>query len=136
MEERWTYDGIRWHRFRDMYRARRNIMKFNREWSSPLEDVGVAYDDQGRGKDESLPDLYHLIDSAIFLILATHHVPEIGLKRRTNEIQSILARTPLDTLLADVPEDEARELRIDLEILGFIPPDITKPMSVQYIRPE
>jgi hypothetical protein len=136
MEDWQTYHGIKKQKFRDMYEARRMIVEDKREWLHPIEDVGVAYDDQGRGKDESLPDLYHLMDSAIFLILATNYVPEIGLKRRTNEIQSILARTPLDELLADVPEDEARELRIDLEILGFIPPDIIKPQSVQYIPPE
>jgi hypothetical protein len=127
MEERWTYDGIRWMRFLAMYEARRNLLQDKREWSSLLEDVYMAYDDQDRGKDESLPDLYHLMDNAIFLILATNQDNPTSQAYSRNEIQSILDRTPLDQLLADVPEDEARELRIDLEILGFIPPDITKP---------
>lgn len=127
MEDWQTYNGIKKQRFRDMYRARRNILRSKREWLHPIEDVGVAYDDEGRSKDESLPDLYHLMDSAIFLILAAGKSPELGLNRATNEINAILAKTPIDQLLTDIPLDEARELRIDLEILGFIPPDITKP---------
>jgi hypothetical protein len=127
MEDWQSYHGIKKQKFRDMYEARRSILEDKREWLHPIEDVGVAYDDQGRGKDESLPDLYHLMDNAIYLILCAGKSPEPGLAMATNEIQSILDRTPLDQLLADVPEDEARELRIDLEILGFIAPDITKP---------
>lgn len=127
MSERWTYDVIRWARLRTMYEARRQILKHRREWISPLEDVYVAYDDQGRGKDETLSDLYHLMDNTIFLILATNQDIETSQVYSKNEINAILSKTPLEELLADVPADEARELRIDLEILGFIPPDITKP---------
>ena len=119
-----------------MYEARRSILKHKWEWNSPLHDVYMAYDDQERGKDESLPDIYYLMDNAIFLILATNQDNSTSQAYSRNEVQSILDKTPLDELLADVPEDEARELRIDLEILGFIPPDIIKPQSVQYIPPE
>jgi hypothetical protein len=136
MDERWTYDGIRWMRLAAMYGTRRSILKYKMEWNSPLHDVYMAYDDQDRGKDDSLPDLYHLMDNVIFLILATNQDNPTSQAYSRNEVQSILDRMPLLELLAYVPEDEARELRIDLEILGFIPPDITKPMSVQYIPPE
>lgn len=124
----WTsYKFHRDQRFRHMYRARRNILKHKREWLHPIEDVGVAFDDQGRGKDESLPDLYHLMESTIYLILCAGLSPEPGHTMMTNEIETILGKTPLDELIGGLPEDEQRELRIDLEILGFIPPDITKP---------
>jgi hypothetical protein len=125
MDERWTYDAIRWSAFQDMYRVRRNISQDKRGWGHPLEDVGVAfdYDDD----PPPLPDLHWLMLESCYLILGTGLTPEPGKVRATQRIQSILAHTPLDQLLADVPEDEARELRIDLEILGFIAPDITKP---------
>jgi hypothetical protein len=129
MEDWQTYHGIKKQVFRDMYEARRSILLDKREWSSQLEDVYVAYDDQGRGKDESLPDLYHLMENTIFLILATNQDNPTSQAYSRNEVQSILDKTPLEELLADVPEDEARELRIDLEILGFIPATrLTLPM--------
>lgn len=116
--------------FRDMYEARRRILKFKRDWLHPIEDVGVAYDDQGWGRDDSLPDLYHLIDNAIFLILAAGKSPEPGFSNAAREIETILAQGPIDGLIAQLPEDEQRELRIDLEILGFIPADIIKPRGI------
>lgn len=126
-EKRNSYFYIKKHRLRYMYQARRNILQDNRDWLHPIEDVGVAYDDQGRGKNESLPDLYHLFDNTIYLILCAGLSPERGYEVAKNEIKTILARNSLEELIADIPEDEERELRIDLEILGFIPPDITKP---------
>jgi hypothetical protein len=130
MSDRWTYDAIRWQKLSIMYEARRSILKHSREWLHPIEDVGVAYDDQGRGKEEGMPDLYYLMDSVIFLILAAGKSPEPGLTNATNEIQTILAKTPLEEILNEVPEDEARELRLDLEILKLIPATmLTLPMS-------
>jgi hypothetical protein len=127
MENFRSYHDIKRQRFRDMYEARRSILQFNREWTTPLEDVYLAYDDQDRGKDESLPDIFHLMDSVIFMILATNQDNEISQGYRKNEIQSILDKNGLETLLSQISDQEARELRIDLEILEFISPDITKP---------
>jgi hypothetical protein len=133
MDERWTYDAIRWSVFQDMYRARRNILRSNRDWISPTEDVDVAYTDL---ELDGLPELYQLMTCTIYRTLLTNAGSNEGHEYLANIINNILSRTPLDTLLADVPEDEASELRIDLEILGFIPPGITKPMTVQYVPPE
>lgn len=114
-------------RMQIMYRARQNIIRSKREWLHPIEDVGVAYDDTNDAWTIVYPDLHRLMDNSIQFILAAGQMPEQGVKIITDEINAILSKTPLEELLADVPADEARELRIDLEILGFIPPDITKP---------
>lgn len=124
MEERWTYDQIRWTNFLSMYGVRRNIVWDKRKWGNSLEDIGVACGDL---QIEDLSDLHSLMVCTIYLILCAGLSPKPGLDITTNAITSILTRTPIDDLLRDVPEDEAREVRIDLEILGFIPPDVTKP---------
>lgn len=125
MSERWTYDAIRWSALNAMYRGRRNIIRDKRAWTNPLEDVGYAY--YGDETPDSVNDLHDLMHETVYLILCAGLSPEPGLTWATEKITSVLARTPIDLLLRDIPEDEAREVRIDLEILGFIPPDITKP---------
>lgn len=128
MAERWTYDSIIWANMKRMYKARRNIVRRNRGWIHPTEDVGIAFHDDT--PDEYLPimpDLYRLMEEVIYLILSAGTSPKLGVDLSTNIINEILEKTPLDELVAGIPEDEERELRIDLEILGFIPPDITKP---------
>lgn len=125
MEVRWTYDDIRWGKLKAMYDYRRYVAPDIGKWTNPLEDVGYAY--YGDEPPESINDLYDLMTNTIMLILSAGLTPEPGLTWATEKITSVLARTPIDDLLRDIPEDEAREVRTDLEILGFIPPDVTKP---------
>ena len=125
MTQRYTYDQIRYGKFLTMYEARREIVRQKRSWTHPIEDVGVAYDDPDYS---GFGDLHRLISETIYLILCAGLSPEPGLTNATNKINEILAAHSIDELLQDIPEAEARELRIDLEYLGFIPPDITKPL--------
>lgn len=128
MDERWTYDSLRWSILKSMYQGRRNILQDKRAWLHPIEDVGYAYHDDT--PDEYLPvmpDLHQIMSNTIYLILCAGLSPEVGCTKATNIINSILAKTTIDELVKDIPEDEARDLRYDLEILGFIPPNITKP---------
>jgi hypothetical protein len=128
MSERWTYDAIKWVRMQAMYKGRRNILRDGRGWPHPIADVGYAFHDlDDTDYFYSLPDIHQLMTNIIYFILAAGQMSEQGVKIITEEINAILSKTPLDELLTDIPADEARELRIDLEILGFIPPDITKP---------
>jgi hypothetical protein len=86
---------------------------------------------EGEGVERKGLDL--LIYNIVYLVIINAarrpmNEAQIAGDRRTRfEIQSVLDETPFDELLADIPEDEAREIRYDLEILGFIPKDITKP---------
>ena len=125
MTQRYTYDQIRYGKFLTMYEARREIVRQKRSWTHPIEDVGVAYDDPDYS---SFGDLHTLMSKTIDLILSAGLMPEQGVMMVTNEINEILAAHSIDELLHDIPEAEARELRIDLEYLGFIPPEITKPL--------
>jgi hypothetical protein len=128
MSEGWTYDSIKWARMQLMYKGRRNVLRDGRGWINPIQDVAYAFLDlDNTDYFYSLPDLHQLMTNTIYLILAAGQTSEQGVKIITDEINAILSKTPLEELLTDVPADEARELRIDLEILGFIPPDITKP---------
>lgn len=120
-----TYTGVKKQCFRDMYEARRAITRGKRDWFDPLEDIGVAFDDQGRGRDPYLPDLYYFIESVVYLILSAGKSPEQGVKNSTKEIQTFLAKGPLEDLIAELSEEDQRELRYDLEILEFIPPDLS-----------
>lgn len=124
MSERWTYDDLKIGTFRLMYMARQNIIRDNRPWLHPIEDVGVAFQDPYY---EGMDDLGRLMFETRYLILCAGLSPEMGFNRATEVIKSILDKTTIDELVKDIPAEEARELRYDLEILGFIPPDITKP---------
>lgn len=124
MQVRRTYDEMKIGSFKLMYLARQRITKEKRPWLHPIEDVGVAFDDPYY---EGMNDLHRLMDETIYLILCAGLSPEPGLSNATAKIKEILAANPLEVLLEGIPEQEGRELRIDLEILGFIPPDITKP---------
>ena len=124
MTQRRTYEEMKIGWFKLMYMARQNIVRNNGEWIHRFEDVAVAYDDPYY---EGMDDLEILMEEVIYLILITNAPPVPGYNDPAAKVRELLAKTPLDTLLDSVPEDEARDLRIDLEILGFIPPDITKP---------
>jgi hypothetical protein len=122
--QRQTYDEMKIGAFKLMYMTRQNIVRDKREWVDRYEDVGFAYMDPYY---EGMDDLDRLMFETIYLILTTNAPPIPGYNQPRDVISEILARSSLDKLLEDIPEDEVRELRIDLEILGFIPPDITKP---------
>lgn len=128
MDERWTYDSLRWSTLKAMYEGRRNILRDKRAWLHPIEDVGYAYHDDTPDEDLPLmPDLHRIMSETIYLILCAGLSPEVGFNKATEVIKSILAKTTIEELVKNIPENEARDLRYDLEILGFIPPDITKP---------
>jgi hypothetical protein len=128
MTERWTYSDIKMGIFRSMYKARQNIVYDKRSWFHPIEDVGVAYHDDCPDEGiPAMPDLFWLMDKTIYLILCAGLSPEPGFTNANEKIRSILADSSIEELLKDIPEQEAYDLRYDLEILGFIPPDITKP---------
>ena len=126
MTARRTYDDIKIGCFKLMYLARQRIVKRKREWLHPIEVVGVAFMDW-EYDSVGMEPLKRLMYETIFLVLCAGLAPEPGRTNAISKIEELLCEHNLDELIADIPEDEQRELRIDLEILGFLPPDITKP---------
>jgi hypothetical protein len=124
MTQRRTYDERKIGKFKLMYMARQNIVRDKREWIDRYEDVNFTYMDPYY---EGMDDLDRLMFETIYLILTTNAPPIPGYNQPREVISEILTRIPLEKLLEDIPESEARDLRIDLEYLGLIPPDITKP---------
>jgi hypothetical protein len=130
MTERWTYEQEKIGTLKMMYSYRQMQVKNKWVWQHPLEDISWAY---GEGEGVVRTGLDLLIGNTIYLMIVsingdpTDELALAGRIRIRAEVQSVLDETSIDKLLADIPEDEAREIRYDLEILGFIPPDITKP---------
>lgn len=126
MRERKTYKQMKCAILLQMYNARKSIIKDRREWLYPFEDVGRAYYNGDEWPDR-ISDLYDLMDSTIYLIISAGHSPEAGKKYYSDIINEVLGRSSIEELTKDIPEDEARELRSDLEVLGFIPHHFTWP---------
>jgi hypothetical protein len=130
MSERWTYEQEKVSVLKLMYHHRQNRVQWGQLMSHPAEDIAWVVG-EGEGIERKGLDL--LICNIVYLVIinaARKPITEAqiaGDDRTRAEIQSVLDETPIDQLLADIPADEAREIRIDLEILGFIPKDITKP---------
>lgn len=113
-----------------MYDHRRQLIKRGLIMPYPVEDIAWAYSEGEYTKRTGLHLVIHNIIYSVLVEAAFEPQTELQLAGRARiraEVQSILDETPIDELLADIPAEEGREIRIDLEILGFIPKDITKP---------
>jgi hypothetical protein len=130
MSERWTYEQHKAGILKMMYDHRRQLLKQGIIMPYPVEDIAWAYSEGQYTERTGLHLVIHNIIYSILVEAAFEPQTELqrtGRARIRTEVESVLQETPIDELLADIPADEAREIRIDLEILGFIPPDITKP---------
>jgi hypothetical protein len=130
MSERRTYEQRKVGTLRLMYQCRQQVVWEKRTFLHPSEDISWAY---GEGEYLEFKGLDLLIRNVIYLVIScaasepTSDSMSEGRTRIRTEVQSVLDSTPINELLADIPADEASDIRYDLEILGFIPPDITKP---------
>jgi hypothetical protein len=130
MTERRTYEQKKIGMLMMMYDFRAGKVGRGEVMPYASEDINWAY---GEGEHVILTGIALMIRNMVYLILdsaacdVTTEAEIAGRARIRAEIQSVLDETPLDQLLADIPEDEARDIRYDLERLSFIPPVMSKP---------
>lgn len=110
--------------FNLLYKVRRDNIVENRSYKFEIDDCIWAYiSDNDAQYNKSISFLAQLMT---IVLLESNNRKNESLSFR-QYIKDSLKEDTLEDILSDFSESEIREIRIDLEILGFIPPDITKP---------
>lgn len=123
MEERTTYGELRQQAMETAYRTCRAMFQSNYVPNPkyPTEKLFMFAGFFSETYDCFEYDLDELMWRTLELILYRGTAPPGVLSECTRIIKGILSRNSFEDLVAEIPIEEARELQIDLVLLGFLP---------------
>jgi hypothetical protein len=120
-DERTTYRAIREWAMDSVYEVSRSLILLGQRngfETIKTTDVFVAFFDETQECFET--DLEELMWRTLEMILDRGLGPQAVRDECTRIIKNILARNVFDDLVRDIPDDEASELRYDLNLLKLL----------------
>jgi hypothetical protein len=120
-DERMTYRGLREDAMHYSYKHARGDIKYGQKMGiESIRDLTffTAFFDETYECGET--DLDELMMRTLELIVYIGLGPEIARNECNRIVKNILSRKRFRDLVAEIPQDEADELRYDLKLLGFL----------------